>query len=214
MKQKKPLSHQSNLRIFAANGCTDPLKESLSEGDSFGISEGDNITKRISITCLHSKDLDETTLTWINELTEKNMKDHYEKSANGWNPKQKEKELRHETARFLVCHVDSDKEMIAFVHFRFELDDEAKHPAVYCYEIQVEKEWQSKGIGRHLMKVLQEIGFRFKMFKVMLTCFKHNQTTLSFYEKLGYTPDIRSPSRCGDMTADYEILSKRIRESK
>lgn len=143
------------------------------------------------------------------------MKDHYEKSANGWNPKQKEKEFKHETARFLICSIQSSekKDLVAFVHFRFELDDEGKHPVVYCYEIQVSKEWQGKGLGKHLMHLLHLIGDRFKMNKVMLTCFKHNEGTLSFYEKLGYTLDVCSPSKCGQ-EADYEILSKRIMTNK
>lgn len=138
------------------------------------------------------------------------MKAHYEKSENGWNPKQKEKEFRAETARFLICKRRSDSELVAFVHFRFELDDEAKHPALYCYEIQVVSQFQSQGLGRHLMRVLYEIGLRFKMFKVMLTCFYHNQKTLDFYTRLGYTPDVCSPSKCGQK-ASYEILSLRIR---
>lgn len=67
------------------------------------------------------------------------------------------------------------------------------------------KDW-----GKHLMQLLQEVGLRFKMFKVMLTCFKHNEGTLSFYNKLGYSPDVRSPSKCGEI-ADYEILSLKMK---
>lgn len=150
------------------------------------------------------------------DLNEENMRDHYEKSENGWNKKQKEKEFRHETARILFVYQspasagDQVPEPIAFVHFRFEMDDEQKHPAVYCYEIMVKREFQSNGLGKHLMDVLYQIGYRFKMHKVMLTCFKHNTIALDWYNKLGYTPDVRSPEKCG-MTASYQILCLRIR---
>ena len=213
MKPKKPLSHQSNLRIFAANGCQNPFKEVEQQEDNFVLK---NLSEKnetiVKISCFHSKDINDETMNWMKEVMEANMKEHYEKSANGWNIKQKEKEFRHETARFLICSLTSEygDKPIAFVHFRFELDDEAKHAAVYCYEIQVIKEWQSRGLGKHLMQVLHDIGYRFKMFKVMLTCFTHNKATLSFYNQLGYTPDVRSPSKCGQ-EADYEILSLKIR---
>jgi GNAT superfamily N-acetyltransferase len=215
MKQKKPLSHQSNLRIFAANASENPLKElETVETDRFQLkpASDNEDASTVKITSIHSKCIDAKTMDWIKKVMEDNMKEYYEKSANGWNLKQKEKEFRHETARFLMCTVSSDKgdQPIGFVHYRFELDDEGKHPAIYCYEIQICKDWQSRGLGKYLMTVLHDIGARFKMYKVMLTCFKHNESTLSFYAKLGYTPDIMSPSRSGQ-DVDYEILSLKIR---
>lgn len=214
MKQKKPLSHQSNLRIFAANACSNPLSEIDSKLQAF-TNESDFA---VSISCRHSKDVKDSEFQWMTDLTEDNMRDHYEKSENGWNRKQKEKEFRHETARILFVRQETQgsgdgataTEPIAFVHFRFELDDEGKHPALYCYEIQVKKEFQSRGLGKHLMHVLSEIGSRFKMYKVMLTCFKHNTTTLEWYHKLGYTADVCSPEQSG-MQASYQILSSKIR---
>ena len=209
MKQKKPLSHQSNLRIFAANSCTNPLREVDGKWSEFNSETG--LSARI--VCKQSKDLTEEEFQWISDLTELNMKDHYEKSDNGWNKKQKEKEFRHETARFLFVYPktspdDKVSNAMAFVHFRFELDDEQKHPVVYCYEIQVKPEFQSKGLGKHLMLVLQEIATRFKMYKVMLTCFKHNTSTMSWYHKLGYTPDVCDPEKSGE-NVKYHILSCR-----
>ena len=215
MKPKKPLNHQSNLRIFAANSCKNPFIEINDRADF----SSENL--KIVINCVPNwKELTEKEFQWILDLTERNMKTHYEHSENGWNPKQKEKEFKHETARFLLCRQvldgdnssgDSDGRLIAFVHFRFEMDDENKHPVIYCYEIQVVDEFQSKGIGKHLMHLLYQMASRFKMNKVMLTCFKHNQKTLQFYTGLlGYAPDVCSPSVCG-LNKDYEILSKRIK---
>lgn len=209
MKQKKPLSHQSNLRIFAANSCVNPLQEIDAKWHKFD--NGSDLSATIS--CRHSKDVTDAEFEWMTGLTEENMRHHYEQSENGWNRKQKEKEFRHETARLLFVHKSTagsgDAPAIAFVHLRFELDDEEKHPALYCYEIHVKKEFQSKGLGKHLMDLLRDMGSRFKMYKVMLTCFKHNEATLHWYQKLGYTPDVCSPEKSGE-SVSYFILSSKI----
>jgi len=104
-----------------------------------------------------------------------------------------------------------DSKLIGFVHFRFELDDEQKFPVVYCYEIQIESAYQGKGLGKFLMNVLVEIGTRFKLNKVMLTCFKHNAQATKFYEKLGYGQDVCSPSKCG-LDRSYEILCLKTKQ--
>lgn len=220
MRPKKPLNHQSNLRIFAANSSSNPLDEIGPEFQQF-VAKGDLKVKIRCVTAYESLEIKEKE--FITKLTEGNMKCFYEQSENGWNEKQKEKEFRNENARFLFCSIDGgkkkleagdekceDEELIAFVHFRFELDDEQKHPVVYCYEIQVCPSYQSHGIGKFLMQILYKIGSRFKMNKIMLTCFKHNDSTFKFYSRLGYGLDVCSPSKFG-MDTTYEILSMRIK---
>lgn len=205
MKPKKPLNHQSNLRIFAANSSSNPLFEIGTEFQQFIAKHDLKVNMRCvtSFTLLTTKEKE-----FILNLTEGNMKCFYEKSENGWNVKQKEKEFKNEKARFILCSVDD--ELIAFVHFRFELDDEQKHPVVYCYEIQVIPSFQSHGIGKFLMQILYQIGSRFKMNKVMLTCFKHNEATFQFYRKLGYDLDVCTPSKF-NIDTSYEIFSLRIK---
>ena len=208
MKPKKPLNHQSKLRILAANSCQDILNKIDSKWVEFT-----NEKVNANITCVHSVDqLTQDEYNWINDLTENNMKVYYEQSENGWNRKQKEKEFRHETARFLLCHLksgQSNDQLIAFVHFRFELDYDEKHPILYCYEIQVTKDYQSCGLGRHLMLMLQEIASKFQMKSVLLTCFRHNERSYKFYQNLDYKIHHCSPSKCG-MEASYEILYHRV----
>lgn len=220
---KKPLNHQSKLRIFAANNCKniiDQIDTKLLQFNSKNVN--------VSITCVHSvQQLTQDEFNWISNLTEANMKEYYEKSENGWNRKQKEKEFRHQTARFLLCRLnnkyDTDDEetshttngseklgdLVAFVHFRFELDYLDKHPILYCYEIQVANEYQCYGLGRHLMLLLEQIASKFHMKNILLTCFKHNPRSLNFYQKLGYTIDSCSPSKCGQ-EASYEILCHKV----
>lgn len=137
------------------------------------------------------------------------MREYYDASETAWNRKSKEKEFKCDTARFLLCRLKKkddrdDGTLIAFVHFRFELDYEDKHPILYCYEIQVAREYQCFGLGAHLMQLLQQIARKFNMKSVLLTCFKHNERSFKFYQKLGYKIDSCSPS-----DASYEILCRK-----
>ena len=205
----KAVSGNHNIKIKAANMASNPLNVIDEKFRKYATKDGVSL----KISCVHSSQLKPEQLEFITSLTEETMKNHYEKSENGWNRKQKEKEFKHETARILLVENEADSKLVAFVHFRFELDDQQKNPVVYCYEIQMPVEWQNRGLGRHLMSALYAIGERFKMFKVMITCFKHNESAIAFYKKLGYIIDICSPSRCGDDSKSYEIMNLRIRSA-
>lgn len=69
--------------------------------------------------------------------------------------------------------------------------------------MQVESEYQRKGLGAFMMKALESIAEHFKMEKLVLTVLKNNPDACRFYDKLGYKKDETSPD-----DEDYEILSK------
>ena len=47
------------------------------------------------------------------------------------------------------------------------------------------------------MQLIKEIAIKFKMSKILLTCFSNNENAMNFYtKKLGYHIDKSSPSRC------------------
>ena len=58
-----------------------------------------------------------TTSTWTYELCEQNMRSMYEE-VWGWKPAEKQKELRHPDARYLLVY-DADGSTVAYVHFRY-----------------------------------------------------------------------------------------------
>ena len=213
MKPKKPLNHQSNLRIFAANSSQDILDQIDPALLTFKLG-----SESATISCVHSaKQLTDGEFSWISHLTELNMREYYDASESAWNRKSKEKEFKCDTARFLLCRLDkeddqAERPLIAFVHFRFELDYENKHPILYCYEIQVACDYQCFGLGAHLMHLLQRIAHKFNMKSVLLTCFKHNERSFKFYQKLGYKIDSCSPSKSGQ-EASYEILCRKATNS-
>jgi GNAT superfamily N-acetyltransferase len=154
------------------------------------------------------------------DLFERNMGDMYQESDWGLNMAEKEEELSHENARFLICstcndHNDDDNdydELLAFAHFRFDVndDDDPTEQVLYVYELQVDASVRQCGLGRRIMSILELVARRAQMSKTMLTVFKSNKAAIQFYTlKMKYKVDEISPSMHGQI-ADYEILSKRV----
>ena len=144
-------------------------------------------------------------------LFQANMGELYEKSEWGLDLQEKAEELRHEHARFLIVTPNKEsRDLVAFVHFRFDVndDDQPTEEVLYVYEIQVSLDARRFGLGKRLMNIMELVGTKTYMRKVMLTVFSNNHAAMKFYkDKLKYVVDENSPSRHGQ-TADYEILSK------
>ena len=193
--------------MYTANSIDDHIK-SLQINDV--ISFIDPI-KTYRLQCKKSTTLTDKQKVSIFNLFECNMKDMYIKTW-GWNKNEKLKELFSPTSKFLMIVDENDKEyesIVSFAMFRFEWDDEdePEYPVLYCYELQTSNQYQGKGIGKYLMKLLVQFQEACSMRKVMLTCFKINTTAMNFYLKNGFYIDENSPSNFGDYDCHYEILS-------
>ncbi|GAA5872586.1 hypothetical protein JCM16303_004574 [Sporobolomyces ruberrimus] len=165
---------------------------------------------------------------WIWTLFQSNMKGLFEASIDGYDPKEKRKELFHTESRFFVLRSTrtsktaedqavSLDDLLGFSIFRFDTEEtagEEKADVVYCYELHCEVTARGKGVGSVLMDSLERIGRETKMDKVMLTVLKSNHSAIAFYERSGLTVDEIDPSYYeeGDESepVDYTILSKSI----
>ncbi|KAL4424423.1 hypothetical protein ABPG77_005666 [Micractinium sp. CCAP 211/92] len=100
---------------------------------------------------------------------------------------------------------------LAFLHYRFE--EEEGEAVLYCYEIQVVQAAQGKGVGRFLMQLLELIGRRSGVARLMLTVFHANVAATALYRRLGYVLDDDSPGAL-DPSGDhqYEIMTKRLHQ--
>lgn len=164
--------------------------------------------KLVDLKSYKSSELSSEQFQVLLQMTEDNMKDFYEQSSTGWSREVKLKEFQHKTAKFLILLFEDRP--IAFCHFRFEHGSDDSEACVYCYEIQVADEYQRRGVGRYLMDILPLLAIRFKIFKVMLTVFKHNPVAMGFYvNSLKFRIDKSSPSKFNEET-DYEILSLKV----
>lgn len=74
--------------------------------------------------------------------------------------------------------------------------------------MQVEKEYQRKGLGRFLMTALEKMARFYNMEKFILTVLTNNENGLNFFKTLGFATDDTSPDK--NENSGYEILSKSL----
>ncbi|MCD7453451.1 40S ribosomal protein S3-1 [Datura stramonium] len=102
--------------------------------------------------------------------------------------------------------MDDKGQLVAFVHYRFTIEEEI--PVLYVYELQLEKRVQGKGLGKFLMVLIELIAQKSKMSAVVLTVQKANMIAMNFYRnKLRYLISTISPSQMG-LKTNYELLCK------
>ncbi|KAL4447745.1 hypothetical protein ABPG75_004964 [Micractinium tetrahymenae] len=143
---------------------------------------------------------------WALGLTRAHMADLYDSCPGwGWSDAKKRAELTHPSARYLLG------QPLAFLHYRFE--EEEGEVVLYCYEIQVAQPAQGKGVGRFLMQLLELIGRRSGVARLILTVFHANTAATAMYRRLGYVLDDDSPGAV-DPSGDhkYEIMTKRLQQ--
>ena len=84
-------------------------------------------------------------------------------------------------------------------------------------QIQIDEEFQRKGLGKFMMQVLEMLAFKADMRKIMLTVLKHNDSAVKFFKALlkfeidetNPAEDVQWNEKYNDIEQiDYEILSK------
>lgn len=92
---------------------------------------------------------------------------------------------------------------------------EDDYPVIYIYEIHLSSSVRRCGLGKYLMRLVEDIGFRAGVAKAMLTVFTSNTRAEAFYKNLGYAVDEFSPRPRklrggGTKGPDYIIMSKAL----
>ncbi|KAF9069107.1 acyl-CoA N-acyltransferase [Rhodocollybia butyracea] len=149
------------------------------------------------------------------KICEENMREMYTSSSMGWNPAEKQAELFNPLARFiLLTPADKPTVIAGYTVFRFEYEEE--EDLLYCYELQISNGYRRKGLGKSLVNLLESVGSRMSMEKIMLTALDVNLPALDFYTAAGFKLDPCSPTYHEegdaddevDNNCDYQILSK------
>lgn len=153
--------------------------------------------------CRTKSDMDAKTLKWAFKLAEHNVSPYYKALQMGWQPKVKQNDLNKKWARYLVA-TDKSGQPVAYTMFRFDMD--YGNSVLYCYEMQIEEEYQRQGLGKFMMNLLQQCAQNWHMNKVVLTVLKNNTNATAFFKTIGYSLDETSPDILEK--AEYEILSK------
>ena len=149
---------------------------------------------------------------WCFEVTEANMRAAYERTW-GWDATEKRRELNNGAARFVLVRSRESGRPVAFVHFRFEREDEdVDNPVGYVYELQCEAAHQRRALGETLVRTVETVSKKLGMEAVVLTVLKTNVGAYEFYtKKMGYVVDELSPDESVDEgSSHYLILSKRL----
>ncbi|XP_053677791.1 N-alpha-acetyltransferase 40 [Anopheles nili] len=201
VSRNQATSQQKHLQI--ANQQTNPLA-GFPEFTCFKLVQSDGAELKLKLQCKQKADMDPKSLKWAFKLAERNVKPQYLACSLGWQPKIKQVDLNKQWARYLVATDAASKKPVAYTMFRFDLD--YGRSVLYCYELQVEAEFQRKGLGAFMMKALEQMARHFSMERVVLTVLKNNDDGMRFYRRLGYDIDEMSPGKEED--AAYEIMSK------
>ncbi|GFR41919.1 hypothetical protein Agub_g2711 [Astrephomene gubernaculifera] len=164
----------------------------------------------VQVCSHHARNMPKDLQEWCLALCRENMSAMY-KRVWSWSDADKRKQLASVASRFLIAHDDAltsspsavpssttttttapaHRTAIGYVNYRFE--QEEGQPVLYCYELQVVRQAQSRGVGRLLMELTEQIAWAAGMHKVMLTVFRDNTAAVRFYRRLGYQLDETSP---------------------
>lgn len=140
------------------------------------------------------------------EILKDNLQEMYEQTI-GWDTEFKRTELSQPQMHYYIVK-DNTNRICAFCSYTEEYGTEVEDAwIVYCYELQVRKDAQGKGLGGMLMEKLEARARTLQAKKVMLTCFCMNKIALNFYTHRGYKTDETSP----EGNVPYRILSLKIK---
>lgn len=188
------------------------------------ILEIDNLVdKKLDVILLYAenlKDEDADVLDACFSLVEASSAKDYKLSEMKWSASSKRKEMLLPDMRYLVIRDqlreadgDSPRPVHGFISFMTTYED--GHEVLYVYEIHLASASRGQGIGKVLLNMIEQIGRRIKVEKVMLTVFKSNKRAVKWYDRMAYTVDDFSPGprilRNGTIKEpSYVILSKSL----
>merc|ERR1712183_127838 len=198
------------VNVKAANAVEDPLAL-LPKPFSVFNKNGLNL----NLETVRAPEVPEETKVWAFDLVKTNMKPLYDAAYGedpdmeaefGWKEKDKREEMWSDHAWYLLARTEEGKP-VAFSHYRYDMDYDDE--VVYCYEIQVEKGYRRKGLGRFMMKVLELLMIKANMLKLMATIFKNDKPEAEFFKKaLKFEQDETSFVDTVHEQFEYEILSR------
>ncbi|KAI1619369.1 GNAT family acetyltransferase Nat4 [Exophiala viscosa] len=160
-----------------------------------------------------ARDVSSETIEQCLKLIEQTSAEDYRSSEIKWSGHKKRKEMKLPDMKYFILL--EHHQVIGFVSFMVTYED--GYEVLYIYEIHFTPEWQGKELGKKLMNVVEDIGKKVGVTKVMLTVFRANQRAVDWYIKLGYAEDEFSPGprklRNGTVKQpSYIILSKSMKD--
>eukprot|EP01041_Mallomonas_annulata_P011469 gene11469-23987_t len=168
-----------------------------------------------------SAKLSRADANWAFDLTKTHMENIYESSGYGWDDEDKMRELTEQGARFLLIRETNPSfpgGLVAFAHFRFTVQGEvmdmmAGEPCLYLWDIQIEKSCQRRGLGRHLITLLELIARREKMSFISVPIQNSDAKAMEWITKIrGFKNDFDLTSLVGfdPENEGFTVMSKNL----
>ncbi|KAA8492254.1 N-alpha-acetyltransferase 40 [Porphyridium purpureum] len=178
-------AHQRSLKPNASSFC----------GNAKGTAHGVDAGLSAGMTLRHWSFGDDESrpgkelVEWMLDVMWDNTGPSMAASSLGWERDSKRDELCASSSRILMvygaCDTACSLKPAGFVSYRFDIEDEAA--VLYVYEVMVHTQFQSQGLGTHMMRLIQAIATQQQMEKVVLTVLKSNTRAFQLYEsRLGY----------------------------
>ena len=178
----------------------------------------------VDVEIAFSPKLDEVQVDWAFDLVKERMESVYDCSGYGWDDEDKRGELIEPGARFLLVFDRSEsnvtqRELVGFVHFRFTVQGEVMDTmegdtCIYVWDIHFEEEFQRKGLGRHLLMLLELIGSREGIKRISVPIQNSNPSASAWIHQVkGYLPDQGIRDRFGfdPLEEGFEVFSKLLK---
>lgn len=154
----------------------------------------------VDVVISFASKLSKDELRWAFDECKLNMEDRYEESGYGWDDEDKKKEFTEEGTRFLIVRAKPEEDgtpgdLLGFVHFRFSVqgdvvDRMAGVPCTFVWDMHLDESIQRKGLGRHLVMLLELISRREKMQMVCFPVQLYDEDSVAFLTAVrGYAPD-------------------------
>ncbi|EMR08653.1 hypothetical protein PNEG_03127 [Pneumocystis murina B123] len=129
------------------------------------------------------KNIKEKDIYYCFCLVKENLEEMYKRSSFGWSSRRKLKEMKAKNTKYIIIRKEKKQDIIGFLSY--QIVTEVGEHVIYCYEIQVLQAYRGFGVGYNLMKIMEILGLKLGLQKVMLTVFNCNISALRFYEKMG-----------------------------
>ena len=156
----------------------------------------------VNVEISFASKLSKQELAWAFATCKGNMEDKYDRSGYGWDDEDKKKEFTEEGTRFLLIrekNPDSSElgRLVGFVHFRFSVlgdvvDQMVGTPSLFVWDLHLDEEIRRKGLGKHLMTILELVARREKMQHLSIPVQMFDEDTTAWIEHgmKGYNSDI------------------------
>ncbi|RVX73943.1 hypothetical protein B0A52_02833 [Exophiala mesophila] len=169
----------------------------------------------LRVSTSNANDLAKDALDACLALIELTSAQDYQNSEIKWSASKKRKEMKLPDMKYIVLFDEQSGSLAGFISFMVTYED--GYEVLYLYEIHFTPSWQGKGVGKRLMDVIESIGKRVGLEKVMLTVFRSNTRAVTWYQTLNYVEDEYSPAprrlRNGTVKEPtYIIMSKRLKD--